>query len=100
MSQSPRSSSKNETVPFLTQLRSLPVEQRAVAFVLILGLLGAIFGGISTDLELRSCLQSWNCSAINSAEQRVQGIKTGGYAGIGAALVLSMPAILREMGRR
>ena len=100
MPQPPRSSTKDESVSFLTRIRALPIEQRAIAFILILGVLGAILGGVTTDVELRNCFQSWDCSAINPSEQRMNGIKTGAYAGIGAALILSLPAIYRELGGR
>ena len=85
---------KNGT--WLTKLQSLHVEQRAFSFILIMGVLGAVFGAITTDLELQGCMKSWDCFLSNPAQQRLEGIEKGAFAGIVTALVLSLPAIIKE----
>lgn len=100
MQQAPRRSTPKESVTVLTKVRHLPVEQRAFAFILSMGLLGAVFGGITTNTELRSCMKSWDCVAMNPTEQVREGIKAGAYAGIAAAAILSLPAVLKELGLR
>lgn len=81
---------------FRDRVQKVPVEQRSLAFVITLGLLGAIFGGIIADIELYSCSKTWSCIALQPNQQRQASIKAGAFAGIGAAAVLSFPAVFRR----
>ena len=100
MQKAPRRSTPTVSVAALNKVRKLPIEQRAFAFLLTMGFLGAIFGAITTDVEIRACMKSWDCVTMNSTAQRIEGIKAGAYSGIAAAAVLSFPALFKDLGSR
>ena len=76
---------------------NLSVEQKALVFMIMLGIFGAVLGGISTEIDIRSCTQNLDCSLINLSQRRSQGIQNGGLAGMIAALISSAPALMKDL---
>lgn len=96
MQQPQQRSSTQAPTALRSKLQSLKVEHRAYLFVLMMGVLGAAFGGVTTEVELQGCLQSGECFLVNTMQQRFKGIEKGAFAGMGAAVLLSLPAVLKE----
>lgn len=80
----------------LSKLQSLPVEQKACLFILFMGILGAAVGGINSEISIRRCSSQDQCSIVDTTQKRIDDIEKQAYAGMGAAVLLSIPALLRR----
>jgi hypothetical protein len=81
----------------LSTLLSLPVEQKACLFILLMGVVGTVVGGINTEIAVRGCMLQDQCLVVDTTQKRLDVIEKGAYAGMGAAVVLSLPALLRRL---
>jgi hypothetical protein len=84
------------TTKLLSTLLKLPVEQKACLFILLMGVLGTVMGGINTEIAIRGCALQDQCLMVNTAQKRLDVVEKGAYAGMGAAFFLSLPALLRR----
>ena len=80
------------------KLQNLPLEQKACLFILVMGILGGVVGGTSAEIEMRAGIGDQR-SRFDAAEQRLDGVEKGAYAGMGAATVMSLSAIARRFKR-
>jgi hypothetical protein len=80
----------------LSKLLSLPVEQKACLFVLLMGVLGTAAGGINTEIAIKGCILQEQCVIVDTTQKRLDEIEKAAYAGMGAAVLLSLPALLRR----
>jgi hypothetical protein len=80
----------------LSKLLSLPVEQKACLFILFMGVLGTTVGGINTEIAVRGCILQEQCLRVDTAQKRLDVIEKAAYAGMGAAVLLSLPALLKR----
>ena len=90
-------SNKTQATPVIAKLQNLSLEHKTFAFILCLGVFGATLGGISTEIDIRSCTQQADCSLMNLSQRRFQGIQNGGFAGMAAALIACWPALKKEL---
>jgi hypothetical protein len=81
----------------LAKLLSLPVEQKACLFILCMGVLGTMIGGINTKIAARGCILQDHCLIVDTTQKQLDVLEQGAYAGMGAAVVLSLPALLRRL---
>ena len=88
---------KTQTAPAISKLQNLSLEHKTFAFILCLGVFGAALGGLSTEIDIRSCTQQPDCSLMNLSQRRAQGIQNGGFAGMAAALIACWPALRKEL---
>jgi hypothetical protein len=82
----------------LSKLLSLPVEQKACLFILFMGILGTVVGGINSEIAIRGCNLQDQCLIVDTTKKRIDNIEKEAYAGMGAAVLLSLPALLRRFG--
>jgi hypothetical protein len=78
----------------LSRLMSLPIEQKACLFILLMGVLGTVIGGINTEVAVRGCTLQKQCLVVDTAQKRLDAFEQGAYAGMSAAFFLSLPALL------
>ena len=88
---------KSHDDSLFAQFPKLSVEQKALAFMILLGIFGAVLGGISTEIDIRNCTQNPDCSLINLSQRRLQGVQNGGLAGMVAALIASWPSLTQAL---
>lgn len=89
-------SNDREHTQVITKLKSLSVDQRACFYILIMGVIGTIVGGINAEVKLKKCPGLDNCLTLNLDDQQISEIGIGALAGMGAATFLSLPALLNE----
>ena len=90
-------SPKNQPAPVIGKRQNVSLEHKTFAFILGLGVFGATLGGISTEIDIRSCTQQADCSLLNLSQRRLQGIQNGGFAGMAAALIACWPAVKKSL---
>ncbi|MBD2259141.1 hypothetical protein [Pseudanabaena sp. FACHB-2040] len=78
------------------KLSNLPVEQKACLFILLMGILGVVVGGTGAEFEMRAEAGDQQFH-FDAAQQRLDGAATGAYAGMGAAVAMSLPAIAKRL---
>jgi hypothetical protein len=78
----------------LLKLQSLPVEQKACLFILFMGIFGTVVGGINSEISIRRCHLQSQCSIVDTTKKRIDDTEKQAYAGMGAAVLLSLPALL------
>lgn len=85
-----------ENTKLILKLQNLPVGQKACLFILFMGILGAVVGGINAEVEIKGCIPEEQCLLIDTTQKRLDGIGIGAFAGMGAAVLSSLPALLRQ----
>ncbi len=87
-------SNGKENAFLIAKLQNLSVGQKAYLFILFMGVLGAVVGGISAEIEIRGCITE-HCLMVDITQKRLDGIGRGAFAGMGAAVFSSLPALLK-----
>ena len=80
----------------IAKVKSISLGKRAIIFVCSMGAIGAIVGSIDSKVALDRCFNSEDCLTDNIVEHRVNRISIGAVAGMIAASMLSLPAIVNE----
>lgn len=81
----------------IAKLQSLSVEQKACLFILFMGVVGVVMGGLSAELEIRGCTIEPHCLLLDTVQHRLDCIGKGAFWGMGAALAASMPALVKPL---
>lgn len=89
-------SKQKENIKLVKKLLHLPVEQKACLFVLFIGILGTVVGGIGAEVEMRRCAADKQCSMVNTPQKSLDGIEKAAFVGMGAAVFSSLPALLKR----
>ncbi|MBF2049055.1 MAG: hypothetical protein IGS54_17110 [Elainella sp. C42_A2020_010] len=87
-------SNRKENTKLIAKLQKLPVGQKACLFILFMGVLGAVIGGISAEIEIRGCTAE-HCPMVDTTQKRLDGIGKGAFVGMGTAVFSSLPALLK-----
>lgn len=87
---------KKENTKLIAKLLHLPVEQKACLFILFMGVLGGVIGGISAEIEIRGCTLQEQCLIVDTTQKRLDGTGKGAFAGMAAATFSSVPALLKR----
>ena len=90
-------SSRKVNVKLIKRLLTLPTGQKACVLILLMGILGAVVGGISAEIEIRRCFLTEQCFIKDTAQKRLDSIGEGAFAGMGAAIFASLPVLLRSL---
>ena len=77
-------------------LKKISVGKKALIYVLSMGAIGAVVGTIDSKIVLEQCSNAESCAIANSAKIQLGKISMGTCAGMVAATLLSIPAILKE----
>ena len=77
-------------------VKQISLGKRAMIFMCSMGAIGAIVGSIDSKVTIDRCLNSENCLTGDIVEHRVNRISIGAVAGMIAASMLSLPAIMNE----
>lgn len=75
---------------------SLPLELKACLFILCMGALGTLMGGVRTIAASKECHLQDRCFTFNTAQERLNAVERDAFAGMGAAFFLSLPALLKQ----
>ncbi len=94
-----KTDNQTQKYPLIAKLQSLSVWQKACLFTLFMGIAGAAVGGTLAEIEVRSCNAEEHCFMLDINQKRIDGIKSGSFAGMSAALFASLPAIIQEFRR-
>lgn len=78
------------------KFRNLSIDKRAFLYVFFMGVTGAIVGTVDSQIAIKQCMNSENCVVENLTEMQVSKIGVGTCAGMIAATLLSVPALLEE----
>lgn len=90
-----RQKSKNNNL--IAKVKQVSLGKRSLIFICSMGTIGAIAGSIDSKITFSQCLNSKNCVVSSDiAEQKVNRIGVGAVAGMIAASMLSLPALLDE----
>lgn len=81
----------------IAKLLHLPVGQKACLLILFMGVLGALIGRISAEMEIRGCTPQEQCLIVDTTQKRLDGTGKGAFAGIGTAVFSSLPALLERL---
>lgn len=94
--QSTKNSNQTDTAIWSSKLQHLKAEHKLYLFTVLMLMFGAAFGGIAAEFEYRACMQTGQCLGSNVAQKRLDGIQTGAFAGMSAAVLFGLPAVFKE----
>lgn len=89
----PNTANKSNTVNII---RSIPIAQRAIFYICVMAAVGGVIGEMNYQVESKTCLSNYECWTIEPTKRRFRNIITGTMAGIFAATIISIPAIVEE----
>ena len=84
----------NEKV--MNKIAKISLSKRAFTYLFMMGVVGAVAGGIDSKVALNECLDTQECSIDEFAEPEIHRIGIGACAGMVAASIISLPAMLNE----
>lgn len=89
-------SNKRPTPSTKTEIKNISVSGRALIYMFSMGILGAAVGMVDSKIAIKQCSNTQDCAIANPGEMKLGKIGMGACAGMVAATVLSIPAILNE----
>ena len=80
----------------IDNIQKLPVVQRVYLYILLMATVGIGMGEIKYRVEAKNCLGNDNCWTIEPKQRRIRELGIGAIAGIGTAVLISIPALLED----
>ena len=78
------------------KFKNISVDKRAFLYLFFMGVIGATIGTVDSKIAIEECLNSESCTIENPAEMKISKLSMGACAGMFAATLLSIPALLKE----
>ncbi len=75
-------------------IQKLPIVKKVYLYVFLMTLVGAAMGAIKYRVESVNCLVKDDCWMVEPAQRKAREIGVGAIAGIFAASLISIPALL------
>ena len=80
----------------ITKFKKISVEKKAFFYLFFMSITGAIVGIVDSQIAIKQCVDSKNCAIENPIEMQISKASVGTCAGMIAATLLSVPALLKE----
>lgn len=81
---------------FLERMQTLPIIPRVYLYICVMGIVGAAMGGVKYRVEAKKCLLNDRCWTIQPETRKIRELELGALVGIGAATLISIPALVEE----
>lgn len=88
--------SKQKNPNWIDNIKHLPVVPKVCLYIFLMAIIGAGMGELKYRLEAANCLNDYNCWTIEPAERQARELGVGAIAGIFAATLISIPALLND----
>ena len=80
----------------IDNVQKLPVVQKVYLYVFLMATVGMAIGEMKHRVEAKDCLAKDNCWTVEPNQRRIKDLGVGAIAGIGTAVLISIPALLKE----
>ena len=81
---------------FLERMQSLPIVPRVYLYICVMGIVGAAMGGVKYRVEAKKCHLDDSCWTVQPETRKIRELSLGALVGIGAATLISIPALVEE----
>ena len=78
------------------KIQKLSVVQKVYLYIFLMATVGITMGEIKYRAEAKNCLANDSCWTIEPSQRRIRELGVGAIAGIGTALLISIPALLED----
>ena len=80
----------------IDNIRKLPVVQKVYLYVFLMATVGMAMGEMKHRVEAKNCWTKDSCWTVEPSQRRIKELGAGAIAGIGTAVLISIPALLKE----
>lgn len=80
----------------IDSIRKLPVVQKVYLYLFLMATLGMAMGEMKHRIETKNCLAKDSCWTVEPSQRRIKELGAGAIAGIGTAVLISIPALLEK----
>jgi len=87
---------KQKSSNLIGKIQKLPILPRIYLYVFLMAVIGGGMGEAKYRLEATDCMSNGDCWMVEPAQRRVRELGLGATAGIIAATLISIPALLEE----